>query len=334
MTRAMLLCAGLSTRLGELSGERPKPLLPVCDYPIVRFGVANLVARGIKDIVINVHHQGDLLRDELGDGSELGARIQYSCEDELLGTGGGLKRALALLDPDGADEPFLSLNGKLIFDLDLDALLKAHAENGDTLGTMVVQPAPNAMKWGAVDVRPEGHALRVHNILGEGGYMFCGVHITRPSVVRRLPEGPACMVRQGYLPWLQSGERVSAFVHKDGYFAEHSTPKRYLQSNFDLLAGRSLRYPPGVLVGVDEAATVHPSANIIEPVRVAAGATIGAGAIIGPDVVIGRGATVSPESTLQSTVVWPGATASGPHRQSIITSQTVLRAESADEVDG
>src|SRR5512143_3624360 len=118
----MLLCAGLGTRLGALSDERPKPMLPVCDLPILRYGIANLVGYGITELVINVHHRGDVIEREIGDGARFGARVRYSPEQVLLGTGGGLKHALPLLDPDGRDEPFLSLNGKLIFDVDLPAL--------------------------------------------------------------------------------------------------------------------------------------------------------------------------------------------------------------------
>ena len=86
--RAMLLCAGLSTRLGKLGTERPKPMLPVCGIPILAFGISNLVAHGIRDLVINTHHRGDVIRDELGDGRRFGARIQYIQEDVILGTGG------------------------------------------------------------------------------------------------------------------------------------------------------------------------------------------------------------------------------------------------------
>ncbi len=333
MTAAMLLCAGMGSRLGELGTALPKPLLPVCDVAILRFGITNLVARGVSDIVINLHHRGDLIREELGDGSDLGARIQYSEEDTILGTGGGLKKALHLLDPDDKDEPFLSMNGKLIFDLDIGALLASHAAQADSLGTMVVKPAPNAMKWGALDVRPEGEGLRIHNILGEGGHMFCGVHVTRPSVVRNLPEGEACMIRQGYLPWLQSGKRVSAFVHEGGYFAEHSTPKRYLQSSIDLLQGAALTNPPGALQGIDPSAEVHESATITEPVRIGAGARIGAQASVGPNVVVGRGARVAEGSVLRDCVVWAGAEASGTLERVIVTSQGVTEASGNDDVD-
>lgn len=319
MTRAMLLCAGLGTRLGRLSDERPKPMLPVCDVPIVRYGIALLVGHGIRDIVINTHHRGDVLEQELGDGEALGARLRYSREELLLGTGGGLKHALPLLDPDGADAPFVSLNGKLIFDLDLGALLEAARRDPAPLGTMVVRRVPDARDWGAVDVRRDADGrLRVHDVLGDGAHMFCGVHVTRPSVVARLPDGEACMIRQGYLPWMRAGAPVAAFEHEGGYFAEHSTPARYLDSNLALLAGQPLRHPPAPLVGVDPAAEVAADARIEARVRIGPGARIGAGAVVGPDAVVGAGARVAPGARLTRVVVWPGATVEGVVEDAIV----------------
>jgi mannose-1-phosphate guanylyltransferase len=279
--RAMLLCAGLGTRLGELGAQRPKPMLKIGRHPILEFGIANLVGHGIRDLVINTHHLGHVIRDELGDGRHLGARIQYIHENVLLGTGGGLKHALHLLDPEQGNQPFLSLNGKLIFDIDLTALVAAFnaasAQVEPPLGMMVVRKDPDAVQWGAVDVRfpdnIEASTGRITNVLGDGRHMFCGVHITRPSVVANLPDGEACMIRQGYLPWLRAGARVDAWVHAPtattGYFAEHSTPERYRESEEFLLAAADanhrskygtssesgspvvpmpLRFPPGRLL--------------------------------------------------------------------------------------
>tara|TARA_R110002073_G_scaffold74100_2_gene181022 strand:+ start:10215 stop:11231 length:1017 start_codon:yes stop_codon:yes gene_type:complete len=331
---AMLLCAGMGTRLGELSSQCPKPLLPVCNVPILRYGITNLVAHGITNIVINLHHRGDLITSELGDGSDLGAKISYSFEEEILGTGGGLKRALPLLDPKETNAPILSMNGKLIFDLDIAGLLESFLAAGDTLGMMVVQRAPNAMKWGAVDVQPEGDGLRVHNILGEGSHMFCGVHMTRASVLKNIPEGEACTVRQGYLPWIQDGGRVSAFEHRNGYFAEHSTPKRYLQSNLDLLRGAALRFPPAqALSSIAESAQIDPSATITEPVCIGDGATIGANCKIGPDVVIGENSTIGEGSALREAVVWKSVQFSGSADKEIITPNARIPASGADDVD-
>jgi mannose-1-phosphate guanylyltransferase len=320
----MLLCAGLGTRLGSLSDHRPKPMLPVCGLPIVRYGIAQLVAHGIRDLVINVHHRGDIIERELGDGHGFGARIQYSHEPVLLGTGGGLRHALPLLDPDGTDAPFISMNGKLIFDLDFTALLTAFERDRDALGMMVVRAVADARAWGAVDVRITDSRVRVHDVLGDGDHMFCGVHVTRPSVVAGLPDGEACMIRQGYLPWMRAGAAVAAFEHRDGYFAEHSTPARYLASNWALLDGTVLRHPPAPTTGVDAGAVIADGVELCGPVRIAAGARIGVGAIIGPFAVIGPDAEVAPDARLERTVVWAGCRAEGQLRDAIVTPTGVV----------
>jgi NDP-sugar pyrophosphorylase family protein len=318
--RAMLLCAGLSTRLGRLGAERPKPLLPVCGVPILAYGITNLVAHGITELVINTHHRPELFEREIGDGRRYGARIRYIHEPVLLGTGGGLKHALPLLDPDGRDEPFLSANGKLIFDLDVTALLAAHRAAGDVLGMMVVRRVPDARDWGAVDVRTDARGPHVVDILGDGEHMFCGVHVTRPSVMARLPDGEADSIRQGYLPWLRAGERVAAYEHTDGYFAEHSTPERYVASSWALLTGTALRHPPSQLTGIDPTARIHPTATLIPPLKIGTGATIGPDITIGPNAVIGDGATV--HASVAHTVVWAGATVDAPPTDPIVPAES------------
>ncbi len=293
-------------------------MLPVCGLPILTYGIANLVAHGIRDIVINTHHRGDVIRGELGDGTHLGARLQYIQEDVILGTGGGLKHALALLDPDGTDEPFISHNGKLIFDLDLTALVAAYRAVPDSLGMLVVQRVPDAKAWGAVNVQRDARGPIVTDILNDGEHMFCGVHITRPSVMARLPDGESDSLRQGYIPWFRAGERVAAYEHTGGYFAEHSTPERYLESNWALLDGQRLRNPPTrQLSGVDPTAQISPSATIIEPVKICAGAVIAPNVTVGPYAVVGEGARV--ERSISRTVVWAGAVASHDDAGPIIT---------------
>jgi len=301
--RAMILCAGLSTRLGAMGSARPKPMLPVCGIPILAYGISNLVAHGIVDLVINTHHRPDVIEGEIGDGRRFGARIRYIHEPAILGTGGGLKHALPLLDADGRDEPFISVNGKLIFDVDFTAVVAAHRAAGDVLATMIVRRVPDAKAWGAVQVR-DGHVV---DILGEGEHMFCGVHVTRPSVMARLPDGEADSIRQGYLPWMRAGGRVAAYEHARGYFAEHSTPERYLDSNWALLADETLRHPPGRLRGVDPTARIHPAATLVEPVKIGAGARVAAGCTVGPYAIVGDGARV--ERSLARAIVWAGATA-------------------------
>ncbi len=314
----MLLCAGLSTRLGKVGAERPKPMLPVCGIPILAYGITNLVAHGVTELVINTHHRGDLIEREIGDGRRWGARIRYVHEPVILGTGGGLKNALPLLDPDDRDEPFLSCNGKLLFDLDITRLVAAYRGVSDSLGMMVVKRVPDAKAWGAVHVVDDERGPRVVDVLGDGEHMFCGVHVTRPSVMRRLPDGEADSIRQGYLPWLRAGERVAAYVHDEGYFAEHSTPERYLASNWAVLDGAGLRHPPSLrLSGIDPTARIAPDARIVGPVKIGARAVIAPGVTVGPYAIVGDHARV--ERSLTRTVVWAHAVARAGDDAPIVT---------------
>ena len=82
--RALVLAAGLGTRLGPLSDERPKPLVPVCDLPLIRYAIALLAGHGVTEIAVNLHHKGELIERELGTGADLGVSITYSREAEIL----------------------------------------------------------------------------------------------------------------------------------------------------------------------------------------------------------------------------------------------------------
>jgi mannose-1-phosphate guanylyltransferase len=293
----MILAAGFGTRLGALSDERPKPLLPVADVPLVRWALALLRGAGIRDVVVNLHHRGELVERELG------ADVAYSREEKILGTGGGIRRALPFLGPD----PFVVVNGKIVIDLDLGEVIAAHRASG-ARATLVVRPDPQARRWGAIDA-PAGGG-RIRGLLGDGAFMFTGIHVIDPELIARLPDDGAerCIVRQGYVPWLAEGVPLGAFV-APGYFMEHSTPERYLEGNLNLLRGtaRVRHAPPGTHARVDAAAEVHPRARLVAPVLVAAGARVGPGAEVGPDVVLGANARVGEGVTLRRAVVWPGA---------------------------
>ena len=124
----MLLAAGRSTRLGALGLAAPKPLVPVCGYPAIRFGLHAAARAGARRAVVNVFHRGDMVQAVLGQRVRTGdpasaIDIAYSVESELLGTGGGLAKARPLFDAG----PLLVMNAKVVADLDLPALLAAHA---------------------------------------------------------------------------------------------------------------------------------------------------------------------------------------------------------------
>ena len=300
MTRALILAAGFGTRLGALSDERPKPLLPVCDIALIRYAVALLRGHGIADIAVNLHHRGELIRAELGPG------FHYSEEPAILGTGGGIARIADGLT-DGGKEPCVIVNGKIVTDVDLGGVL-AHHRAADATATMVVREVADADKWGAID--DDTHD-RVTAIIGEGERgahrcMFTGVHVLSPRLIARLPAtGESDSIRQAYLPALRDGETILG-IRYNGYWHEHSTPARYLQGNWNLLDGVTLTHPPA-------------------PIRaVAADAVVEAGAELGRHVVVGAGCRVGKEARLERVVMWPGSTADGPIRDAIITPRGVF----------
>src|SRR5688500_16241049 len=134
--QVMILAAGRSTRLGTLGSQRPKPLVPVCGYPAIAFGLARCARAGLRNVVINLHHHPDQIRTAIGDGSAFGVNVRYSMETELLGTGGGVQRARPLF----ASGPLLIINGKVVADVSLETVMAAHrAAPQGTLATMVVR---------------------------------------------------------------------------------------------------------------------------------------------------------------------------------------------------
>lgn len=300
MTRALILAAGLGTRLGTLSDERPKPMLPVCDYPLVRYAVALLRGNGIDEIAVNLHHHGDLIRRELGAG------FHYSDEPVILGTGGGIVKVADWLTRRGRDS-FVVVNGKIVTDVDLAAVVRRHTD-ADAAATMVLHESIDARHWGAIDV---GDDERVTGIIGQGrpgahACIFTGIHVLSPRLIARLPStGASDSIRQAYVPALLDGELILGVRHA-GYWHEHSTPERYLQGNWNLLDGAALPHAPGPIRAVAPTAAVEPGAELSR------------------HVVVGARSRVRATARLDRVVVWPDSVVEGAITNAIVTPRGVF----------
>jgi mannose-1-phosphate guanylyltransferase len=320
--QVMLLAAGRSTRLGNLGTVLPKPLVPICGYPAITYAIALCRRAGLLDIVVNLHHHGELIRAELGDGSRFGVRLQYSVEEELQGTGGGLYQARPLFVPG----PVLVMNGKVVADIDLAQVVAAHrsAPSG-TEATMVLRQDPHIDQWSPVGVDATNRVVSLrhqrtdHTPVGSiTDRMFTGIHVLEPVLLDRLPPGITDIISEAYLPALRAGARVQS-ITMSGYFAEHSTPERYLDGNLALLRKPALvKEPPGPLVGVDPVASLHARARVVMPVRICAGAVVEEGATVGPDAVIGPGARVTTGAVVERSVLWTGAVARGEVKDTVL----------------
>jgi len=322
----MLLAAGRSTRLGALGLTLPKPLVPVCGVPAIGFGLHAAARAGARRAVVNVFHHGDLVQRTVGDGRAYGVDVAYSVEEELLGTGGGIAKARPLFAPG----PVLVMNAKVVAELDLPALWATHARAG-AAATMLLRDDPDPKRWGAIATDATGRVVGILDARSprppEGPVterMFTGVHVLAPGLLDRLRPVVCDVIRDAYVPALRAGETLQAVVSA-GYFAEHSTPERYLAGNLALLREPGLLSdPPRPLVGVDAGASNAAGVKLVPPHRIEAGAVVEAGAIVGPDVVLGAGARVAAGVRLSRAVVWAGAAVAADATDVVVTPTEVV----------
>lgn len=184
---ALILTAGLGTRLRPLTLVRAKPAIPVAGEPLIRRILRRLAENGVTDIVLNLHHLPATLTAVVGDGSDLGPRIRYSWEQPLvLGSAGGVRQALSIV---GADT-FLIVNGDTLSDFDLAALTDAHASSG-ALATLALVPNQDPEFYGGVRLDTDsvvtGFVPRGRAAIGS--FHFVGVQAVEAEAFRPIPAG-------------------------------------------------------------------------------------------------------------------------------------------------
>jgi NDP-sugar pyrophosphorylase family protein len=239
MMKAMILAAGLGTRLRPLTGTIPKPLLPVEGTPLIVWNLLLLRAGGIREVIINLHYLGNMIEEAIGDGARWDMQVQYSHEPVLLGTGGGLKAAEWFFEK----QPFLVINGDTLIDLNVKALMKFHRDHGD-VATLVLRDDPHAAQWGAVESDGQNRILRINGRGMSQAYltgplvqrMFAGVHILHPSLLENAPTGTPFSIIDTYTNELASGSRMFGYVHA-GYWSDIGTMERYAQAQADAESG-------------------------------------------------------------------------------------------------
>jgi NDP-sugar pyrophosphorylase family protein len=234
--KAMILAAGLGTRLRPLTDRIPKPLLPIAGTPLIVWNLLLLRRHGITEVIVNLHHFGHLIKQELGDGSAFDMRITYSREPVILGTGGGIKRVEWFF----GGEPFVVLNGDTLLELDLGGLVQFHRERA-ALATMVLREDADVDRWGLVEVDAQQRVVRINGRgRSEAGAvekrMFAGVHIMQPRVLRDVPPDRESSIIEAYVGAIARGEPILGFC-MTGYWSDVGTPERYAQTQRDVEAG-------------------------------------------------------------------------------------------------
>lgn len=264
---ALVLTAGLGTRLAPLTYIRAKAAVPVNGDTLARRVIRWLSSFGIRDFVLNLYHLPATITASVGDGSDLGARVRYSWENPVLGSAGGPRHALPLLtdsaglqpsDPGSRPDPgrFLIVNGDTLTDVDVAAMLASHMHTRAAV-TMALIPNPRPDKYGGVTVSDDGWVNGFSRAGSGAGYHFIGVQIAEARAFASLQNGvPSHTVGALYPQMIAADKRsVSAFIC-DASFRDIGTPADYLDTSIQLAASEGDRMRDGRRGKIDSTASI------------------------------------------------------------------------------
>jgi len=270
--RALVLTAGLGTRLRPLTITRAKAAAPVDGESLARRTIRWLVSHGVHDLVLNLHHKPETITADVGDGSDLAARVRYSWESPVLGSAGGPRHALLLIP----DTTFFLVNGDTLTDVELPAMLEQHRRTG-ALVTMALIPNPDPAKYGGVLLDDTG-AITAFTRRGSPGpsFHFIGPQVVEARAFAPLADGVVSESVLGIYP-RYIAERpgsIRGFVC-GATFRDIGTPADLLRTSLDLAAADGRVDCPrwGRDVRVDPSARVTRSA-LWDDVAVGAGAVL------------------------------------------------------------
>ena len=324
--KAVVLVGGEGTRLRPLTETVPKPLIPFLNRPFLHHVLDHLAAHGVHEAILSSPYLEEGFRGFI-DSRQGDPAITWITEEEPLGTSGAVAGALDLLD-----ETFLVLNGDILTDLDLSALIAFHRRRG-AVGTIALTRVADARPFGLVDTEPDGRVLafREKPIELVPGTVNAGTYVLEPRALSDVPRGVMVSIERETFPGLIArDERLFAFV-SDGYWRDLGTPEAYLQAHFDALEGRMGDRYPQPLIG--EGCRIAPDADVGRLVVLGDGSVVASEAIVegsvlhegvsveqgavvertvlGPAVQVGAGAVVSDSLVASGARVAPGSRVEG-----------------------
>jgi len=240
--RAMVLAAGLGTRLRPLTNDRPKALVEVGGRTLLEITLTRLASFGVREVIINAHHFAELVIQYLKTKDNFGLQVEISREELLLDTGGGLKKAswFFLQDPSRLDEPFILHNVDVVSTIDLQCLLKFHNENR-ALATLAVQERESSRyllfdEQGELCGRRIGRDQEpelVRSTPKLQALAFSGIHMISPRLLTEMTEEGVFSIIATYLRLAGQGEKILAFRADEYYWRDLGKPEDLRQAEQD-----------------------------------------------------------------------------------------------------
>jgi mannose-1-phosphate guanylyltransferase len=315
--QALVLVGGEGTRLRPLTRTVPKPIIPLVDRPFLRYMLDWLSRHGVEEVVLSIGFLAGGIRDGLGEEVPGGPRIRYVEEPDRRGTAGAIKYAADYLE-----DRFLALNGDVLTDLDLGALIRRHEEAG-AVATLALYPVDDPSAYGLVRRAEDGEILEFLEKPDpeeiDTDEISAGAYVLERSVLDLIPSDREVSIEREIFPRLV-GEGLYA-ERLEGYWMDIGTPERYLGASWDILEGRvetevsDLVDERGTFVAeraeVAAGAAVDGSVFVHDGARVAPRAKVGARAVLGPGCVLAEAARVEGSVLLGGCELGPGASVSG-----------------------
>ena len=313
--QAVILVGGFGTRLRPLTRDIPKQMLPVVDRPILEHGVAHLAGHGVTRVVLSLGFRPEAFADAYPDGTCAGLPLHYAVEPEPLDTAGAVRFAALEagigagtgtgIGPGSGSEgcdTFLVLNGDVLTDLDIGAMVASHRAAGAE-ATLALTEVDDPSRYGVVPTDAEGRVVGfVEKPDAESApsrWINAGTYVLEPSILDRIPDGRPVSIEREVFPAMATERRLHA-VRSDAYWIDTGTPEAYIRAQVDLVDGTR-----GDLPAVHLSAQVDPGADVERSV-VMAGVMVGSGARL-CDAVIMDGATIGADATVDHSIVGSGA---------------------------
>jgi NDP-sugar pyrophosphorylase family protein len=239
--KAMILAAGLGTRLRPLTNDRPKALVEVAGHTLLEITIARLKQFGVREVIINVHHFAGMMVDYLKSKNSFGLRVEISHEDVLLDTGGGLKKAAWFLAEDSSAAPFILHNVDVISTIDLGQMLAFHQQH-QALATLAVQERETS-RYLLFDEQMQLCGRRIvkeqKNEIAKPArevkeLAFTGIHVISPRLLEMVVEEGVFSIVEPYLRLAGQGERICGYRASGAYWRDLGKPENIAAAARDL----------------------------------------------------------------------------------------------------
>jgi mannose-1-phosphate guanylyltransferase len=303
--QALILAGGAGTRLRPLTYTVAKPVLPLVGRPHIAYVIDWLARHGVDDVIVSCGHLADGMRSALQE-LELGVQIRFAEEPDARGTAGAIRFADDMLA-----EQFFVLNGDVLCDLDLTALIAQHTDTG-ARGTLALYPVADPTGYGLVHRRDDGEITefleKPEPDQIDTDEINAGAYLLERSVLDEIPPDKEVSIEREVFPRLIGNGLYG--IRLEGYWIDIGTPDRFLEANWDILEKRvetvmSDQLDEPMMVG--EGSEISEGAELRQPCVVGRGSRIGDGAVIERSVLL-DGCAVEENATVSNSILSAGVT--------------------------